>query len=170
MSFCSFRYGKYKPLTQPAKCVKCLKRTVKAAYQIVCVACVEETGVCAKCGQRAETVNDAAPTAAEQARLDAEFQRDLKALPERKRRTFLRQLKQEEEKATAKVKTREEGAVDQDEEEEEEVPQEEEAEPRKSLLQVRQEAREKLKVWREKYAKDEDFDFGDDDEEDSDDE
>ena len=84
------KYGKYKPLTQPAKCVKCGEKKVKAAYQTICVACVEENGYCAKCGLKADVVTGTLPTAAEEARLEAEFQRDLKALPERKRRTFLR--------------------------------------------------------------------------------
>ncbi|KAG6777591.1 hypothetical protein POTOM_017416 [Populus tomentosa] len=30
------RYGKYKPLTEPAKCQKCSKRTVRQAYHNLC--------------------------------------------------------------------------------------------------------------------------------------
>jgi len=157
------KYGKYKPLTQPAKCVKCGGRRVKSAYQIVCVPCVEETGVCAKCGQTAEVVNNTIPSAAEQARLESEFQRDLKALPERKRRTFLRYYHREEERVIKpsprqQLPQLQEGAADGEEEAAQEGEGEIE-EPTKTLLQVRQEAREKLKEWTEKYAKEDDF-FG----------
>jgi len=159
------KYGKYKPLTQPAKCVKCSQRRVKSAYQIICVSCVEETGVCAKCGQKAEVVNNTIPTAAEQARLDAEFQNDLKALPERKRRSFLRYQRRQETLVTKprKVPEDEEEGEEQDEELVEEGPP-------KTLLQVKQEIREKLKVLTEKYAKDDDFFFDDDFGSDDDDE
>ena len=61
------KYGKYKPLTVPGKCVDCLQKTVKHSYHIRfgqemdlvdlivnialfrCGACVEKTGKCAKC-------------------------------------------------------------------------------------------------------------------------
>lgn len=93
----SFRYGKYKPLTQPAKCVRCSEKRIKMAYHQYCGPCVRETGGCAKCGQtEVEVVNKPQPTPAESARMEAEFQKELKLLPERKRRTFMRYLQQQE--------------------------------------------------------------------------
>ena len=44
------KYGKYKPLTTPAKCVDCLQKVVKHSYHIRCGPCVEKSGKCAKCG------------------------------------------------------------------------------------------------------------------------
>lgn len=43
------RYGKYKPLSEPAKCQLCTKRAVRQAYHNLCHGCAKEQGVCAKC-------------------------------------------------------------------------------------------------------------------------
>lgn len=83
------KYKKYKPLTQPKKCVKCEQKTVKKAYHVMCFECGKQTGVCTKCCQSKEIV-EAPPSEAEQLKLDNELQQLLKSLPERKRRTFLR--------------------------------------------------------------------------------
>ena len=91
-----YRYGKYKPLTQPTKCTKCFEKRVKSAYQILCIPCVKETGFCAKCGQLEDLVNEPAPSKSESDKIAAELQKEVKALPERKRRTFLRYLRQQE--------------------------------------------------------------------------
>ena len=90
------RYGKYKPLSQPAKCVRCSGKKIKYAYHILCADCVSETGHCAKCNKIEEVVNPPEASVSEAARLEAEFQRELKLLPERKRRTFLRYLRNQE--------------------------------------------------------------------------
>ena len=42
-------YGKYKPLKQPAKCVRCSKKAVELAYHMICPACSISRHVCAKC-------------------------------------------------------------------------------------------------------------------------
>lgn len=87
------KYGKYKMLSAPAKCVDCLQKTVKQNYHIRCEICVERTGKCAKCGDMVEEyVNTAPPSQSILDKEEAEFQRDLKCLPERKRRAFLRYL------------------------------------------------------------------------------
>lgn len=63
----------------------------------MCTPCVDQLEICAKCGQKVdEVVNKPEPSEAEAARINAEFQRDIKALPERKRRTFLRYLEKKE--------------------------------------------------------------------------
>lgn len=50
------KYNKYKPLTQPRKCVKCLQKTVKDAYHIMCKPCALKLELCAKCGNKEEIV------------------------------------------------------------------------------------------------------------------
>eukprot|EP00090_Calanus_glacialis_P002520 TRINITY_DN11895_c0_g1_i1.p1 TRINITY_DN11895_c0_g1~~TRINITY_DN11895_c0_g1_i1.p1 ORF type:complete len:206 (-),score=68.58 TRINITY_DN11895_c0_g1_i1:50-667(-) len=101
------KYGKYKPLTAPGKCVECLQKTVKHNYHIRCGPCVGKVGKCAKCGEKtSDLVNTQAPGQTEVARQEADFQRDLKSLPERQRRTFLRYLNT--------LQTKSEGGVEKD--------------------------------------------------------
>ncbi|XP_006023887.1 uncharacterized protein C9orf85 homolog [Alligator sinensis] len=50
------KFSKYKPLTKPKKCVKCLQKTVKDSYHIVCRPCASKLDVCAKCGKGEEIV------------------------------------------------------------------------------------------------------------------
>ncbi|XP_072520877.1 uncharacterized protein C9orf85 homolog [Salminus brasiliensis] len=50
------KYNKYKFLTQPRKCVKCLQKTVKDAYHIMCKPCALRLELCAKCGKNEEAV------------------------------------------------------------------------------------------------------------------
>ncbi|XP_012258443.2 uncharacterized protein LOC105687390 [Athalia rosae] len=85
------KYKKYKPLKAPTKCVKCDQKTVKHAYHTICTPCAQEKHVCSKCGAEAKLV-DPRPTLQEQVKLDAELQAMLKALPERKKRTFIRYM------------------------------------------------------------------------------
>ncbi|XP_034266138.1 uncharacterized protein C9orf85 homolog [Pantherophis guttatus] len=46
------KFNKYKPLTQAKKCTKCLQKTVKDSYHIICKSCACELELCAKCGKR----------------------------------------------------------------------------------------------------------------------
>lgn len=85
------KYKKYKPLTQPKKCVKCDQKAVKKAYHVICSECCKKLEICAKCLSSKEIV-PAKPDVQEQAKLDAEMKSLLQSLPERKRRTFLRYL------------------------------------------------------------------------------
>lgn len=50
------KYNKYKPLTQPRKCVKCSQKTVKDAYHIICKPCSLQLEICCKCGKKEEVV------------------------------------------------------------------------------------------------------------------
>uniref|UniRef100_A0A8D0HFZ1 Chromosome 9 open reading frame 85 n=1 Tax=Sphenodon punctatus TaxID=8508 RepID=A0A8D0HFZ1_SPHPU len=50
------KFSKYKPLSKPKKCVKCLQKTVKDSYHIICRPCASELELCAKCGKREEIV------------------------------------------------------------------------------------------------------------------
>ncbi|XP_078600400.1 uncharacterized protein LOC144875340 [Branchiostoma floridae x Branchiostoma japonicum] len=81
------KYKKYKPLSQPKKCVRCEQKTVKQAYTIMCMPCARTAGVCAKCE---EVVTPATLSPAEEAARDAELQQELRFMSERQRRTFMR--------------------------------------------------------------------------------
>ncbi|XP_034025893.1 uncharacterized protein C9orf85 homolog [Thalassophryne amazonica] len=50
------KYNKYKPLTQPRKCVKCSQKTVKDAYHIICKPCCLQLEICCKCGKTEDAV------------------------------------------------------------------------------------------------------------------
>ncbi|KAM3938063.1 uncharacterized protein C9orf85 homolog [Leptodactylus fuscus] len=50
------KFNKYKPLSQPKKCVKCLQKTVKEAYHIICKPCALQLELCAKCGKKEDLV------------------------------------------------------------------------------------------------------------------
>ncbi|XP_029915796.1 uncharacterized protein C9orf85 homolog [Myripristis murdjan] len=50
------KYNKYKPLTQPRKCVKCSQKTVKDAYHVICKPCSLQLELCAKCGKKEDIV------------------------------------------------------------------------------------------------------------------
>ncbi|KAI5060678.1 hypothetical protein GOP47_0025098 [Adiantum capillus-veneris] len=84
------KYGKYKALTEPAKCNHCSKRAVRQAYHALCAACAKERNVCAKCCQPSETIvgKDAEKHREEQQMLE----QALRNLRERDRRTLLRAM------------------------------------------------------------------------------
>lgn len=85
------KYKKYKPLTVPKKCTKCLQKRIKQAYYTICIQCAKERKICAKCGEKSEIVEEAElQSSAEQMSNEAQFEAELKMLPERKRRTFFR--------------------------------------------------------------------------------
>uniref|UniRef100_A0A8C5TXD5 Chromosome 9 open reading frame 85 n=1 Tax=Malurus cyaneus samueli TaxID=2593467 RepID=A0A8C5TXD5_9PASS len=50
------KFRKYKLLTKPKKCVKCLQKTVKDPYHIICRPCAGKLEICAKCGKQEEIV------------------------------------------------------------------------------------------------------------------
>ncbi|GAA6221005.1 uncharacterized protein C9orf85 homolog [Lates japonicus] len=50
------KYNKYKPLTQPRKCVKCSQKTVKDAYHVICKPCSLQLEICCKCGKKDDIV------------------------------------------------------------------------------------------------------------------
>ncbi|KAJ8940171.1 hypothetical protein NQ318_019380 [Aromia moschata] len=77
------KYKKYKPLTQPRKCVKCDQKTVKQAYHVMCVECGNRLGVCTKCCQSKEVIKTA-PNEQEQVKMDNEMKALLESLPKGK--------------------------------------------------------------------------------------
>lgn len=68
---------------------------MKKAYHVACKDCARKERCCAKCLQSAEVVEivPAEPTPREEQILKSEMDRLIIALPERKRRTFLRYMK-----------------------------------------------------------------------------
>ncbi|XP_063311118.1 uncharacterized protein C9orf85 homolog [Pelobates fuscus] len=50
------KFSKYKPLSQPKKCVKCLQKTVKDSYHIICRPCAMQLEICCKCGKEEDIV------------------------------------------------------------------------------------------------------------------
>lgn len=85
------KYGKYKPLTEPAKCQRCSKRAVRQAYHNLCTACAKEHKVCAKCSCRVDQIvgRDLSEVEAEQKTLEDA----IKNARERDRRSLLRAVR-----------------------------------------------------------------------------
>lgn len=84
------KYGKYKPLSEPAKCQKCSKRNVRQAYHNLCNGCAKEHKVCAKCSCRVDQVvgRDISEVEAEKKALEEA----IKNARERDRRSLLRAM------------------------------------------------------------------------------
>nr|GLL39148.1 YTH domain-containing protein 1 [Ipomoea trifida] len=84
------KYGKYKPLAEPAKCQKCSKRNVRQAYHNICTACAKEHNVCAKCSCRVDRIvgRDLSEIEAEKKALEEA----IKNARERDRRSLLRAM------------------------------------------------------------------------------
>ncbi|CAI9763322.1 unnamed protein product [Fraxinus pennsylvanica] len=84
------KYGKYKPLAEPAKCQRCSKRNVRQAYHNLCNGCAKEHRICAKCSCRVGNIvgRDISEIEAEQKKLEEA----IKNARERDRRTLLRTM------------------------------------------------------------------------------
>ncbi|KAB2075074.1 hypothetical protein ERO13_A07G181100v2 [Gossypium hirsutum] len=100
------RYGKYKPLTEPAKCQLCSKRNVRQAYHNLCSGCAKERKVCAKCRCRVNQIvgRDSAEVEEEQKMLEEA----IKNARERDRRTLLRAMDKNSFKSSSKTTTNKE--------------------------------------------------------------
>lgn len=98
------KYKKYKPLAAPRKCVSCEQKTVKYAYHMMCTPCAKEKQICAKCCKPVEESNLESVEDSQCPDLKAM----LKDLPERKRRSILRQINKQNDglqKLTPEIKT-----------------------------------------------------------------
>ncbi|CAD6236664.1 unnamed protein product [Miscanthus lutarioriparius] len=82
------RYGKYKPIVEPAKCQKCSKRNVRQAYHNVCRDCSKDIGICAKCCTRVKELVGRDANEEESER--KELEEAIRGARERERRTLLR--------------------------------------------------------------------------------
>ncbi|KAA3459149.1 zinc finger protein 330-like protein isoform X2 [Gossypium australe] len=123
------RYGKYKPLTEPAKWYVlfriimgfcgflfiyglvfgsqlCSKRNVRQAYHNLCSGCAKEQKVCAKCRCRVNQIvgRDSAEVEEEQKMLEEA----IKNARERDRRTLLRAMDKNSSKSSSKTTTNKE--------------------------------------------------------------
>jgi len=87
------KYGKYKSLTEPAKCQRCLKRNVRQAYHNLCNGCAKEQNVCAKCRCQVGRIigSDLEEVEAEQKALEEA----IRNARERDRRSLLRAMNKE---------------------------------------------------------------------------
>ncbi|RIA97712.1 hypothetical protein C1645_751815 [Glomus cerebriforme] len=90
------KYKKYKPLTTPKRCVNCNEKAIKEAYHVLCSKCATSKKVCAKCQESAEIVSSNIKSSKELLKEQQEREKVLASLPERKRRTYIRQLERGE--------------------------------------------------------------------------
>mmetsp|Transcript_5026 Transcript_5026/g.8751 ORF Transcript_5026/g.8751 Transcript_5026/m.8751 type:complete len:181 (-) Transcript_5026:776-1318(-) len=84
------KYHKYKPITQPKRCVSCSEKKVKLAYHVWCDSCASERQICPKCGENRELIPGTQTTNAE------DIHELVAGMKERKRRTILRKYEQGE--------------------------------------------------------------------------
>ncbi|CAI5495179.1 unnamed protein product [Closterium sp. Naga37s-1] len=125
------KYGKYKPLTEPAKCQACGKRNVKDAYHAICRACAQEKGLCPKCRQPTkEIVQDGAAVRENEMK---QLEEALGRLRERERRSLLRAMEKGNagaansvaKKAAKKAAEGDDSEEDEDDDEEDEWEEDE---------------------------------------------
>eukprot|EP00127_Corallochytrium_limacisporum_P005551 Clim_evm68s207 gene=Clim_evmTU68s207 len=83
------QYGKYKPLSAPAKCSKCLGRRITLAYHDVCTECAQKFGICEGCQKPREIFDTGEDTVAEN-ELQQNIDTIVSTFSERERRTFMR--------------------------------------------------------------------------------
>ena len=86
------KYKKYKPLTAPKTCNKCHQKAITQAYRTICRNCASTLKVCEKCGESKTVIPKTVLTPQERMKEEAEIERELKDLPERKRRSVLRYM------------------------------------------------------------------------------
>jgi hypothetical protein len=89
------RMGRYKPCSQPTKCVSCLCKKITSAYHVLCKDCGRERGKCEKCREERERVIPGLDEL-EERRLREEREREMSVMNEREKRTFLRKIEREE--------------------------------------------------------------------------
>uniref|UniRef100_A0A0B6YYD5 Uncharacterized protein n=1 Tax=Arion vulgaris TaxID=1028688 RepID=A0A0B6YYD5_9EUPU len=122
------KYKKYKPLTQPATCVRCQGKTVKRAYYTVCQPCAAQAGVCAKCNNKEQIVIQPGPSGQEKAAQDGQLKFELKQLTERQRRSFFRHVENGTAGSVAAFKGGDVSFEDSDQEEEDSCENQEDEE------------------------------------------
>lgn len=88
------RLNKYKPLSQPTKCVHCLQKTIVDAYHVVCVPCATKAEICAKC--RVDFVYSDKV-------VEVDYSEQIAQLSERTRRTYLRKIEAGDEEAAKAI-------------------------------------------------------------------
>ncbi|BFZ01108.1 hypothetical protein BsWGS_04147 [Bradybaena similaris] len=99
------KYKKYKPLSQPATCVRCRGKTVKRAYHTVCQPCAALAEVCAKCNSKQDIILQQGTSESEKASQDSQLKFDLQHLKERQRRAFFRHLEKGDAEGAEAIRT-----------------------------------------------------------------
>merc|ERR1711981_615382 len=69
-------YGKYKPITTPGKCNKCLQKTIFKSYRTICDKCASEKKLCTKCGKSASDYAEMTEKMQERIKVDTKAQDD----------------------------------------------------------------------------------------------
>jgi hypothetical protein len=110
------RFGKYKPLKQPTKCIQCQQKTVLNAYHALCGKCAKDSGCCAKCQISMEHEQEPDEKAIREK--EREEQEMLKSLSERVRRSYIRKQERGDFEGAEKLLERSlaNSGVDEDEE------------------------------------------------------
>ncbi len=88
-------YGKYKPLTAMARCVKCTKKNITKAYRTCCDQCSDDLSVCSKCLEQKEIVDDDNLKPGMEPFMKERQDAFLRKLRERSRKRVLRLLEKE---------------------------------------------------------------------------
>lgn len=88
------KFGKYKPLKNPAKCQKCNRKRVLKPYRSICKTCCDNIKCCAKCGEVKEIHPEAQDVKTEFAKMKnkQEFEKLVGMMQERSRRKINRLL------------------------------------------------------------------------------
>lgn len=88
------KFGKYKKLTQPARCTVCDMKTVVKAYRQICDKCSDDHGICSMCREEKSLVpfTDQEKADLQKLRLDQLVENNLKQYKECSRRKLLRLL------------------------------------------------------------------------------
>jgi len=94
------QYRKYKPLTNPKKCVACGQKAVREAYHVLCGPCAQAKHVCAKCQAATEIQPPTCKTGDEIRREQQMMEKHLASLSLRHRRTWMRKLEQCDDEAS----------------------------------------------------------------------
>eukprot|EP01127_Copromyxa_protea_P015573 TRINITY_DN4495_c0_g1_i1.p1 TRINITY_DN4495_c0_g1~~TRINITY_DN4495_c0_g1_i1.p1 ORF type:complete len:318 (+),score=110.39 TRINITY_DN4495_c0_g1_i1:130-954(+) len=90
-------YRKYKPMTQPKKCVSCQQKRDVQSYHIICAPCAQAKHLCGKCRAPCEEYVVEFDAQKKEAEEKLQFEAKLKAMKERERRAVLREMAQDEE-------------------------------------------------------------------------
>ncbi|XP_059169063.1 uncharacterized protein C9orf85 homolog [Physella acuta] len=114
------KYNKYKPLSQPATCVRCHKKTVKKAYYTVCQPCATQVKVCAKYNTKQDSIIQVGQSEEEKKAQEEQLKFEVQHLKERQTRTFYRHIEKGENPEDVHGATAFKDDLDDDEEEDDE--------------------------------------------------
>lgn len=88
-------FHKYKPLTDPAKCIKCGQKTVVKAYKIICDPCTIKFHICSCCAEHVDDFYQEGPRMTREERM-VKIEEILQNVREREKRTIIRKVMKKE--------------------------------------------------------------------------